>query len=466
MDSSVRIADEPALVVYLDINKTVLQVDPAAKASVSDVGAGLIAENAWGLADLGSGSWELCSDTLSIDQPEGVASSENKKLMVYDSFLKNIKYPYVKDAERGSEEAELRLKENVAKKAATRAAIRRFHESGNLGEAFQEHHTLIIKALSPPEARTPSSTSAPPSSDHVFLIPAYFRLMKYLVQSGRRFVVVFRTFGWDLRDVIAEHNSWCDGRHPYFPSPEGEDLSWLRIQLPQATGSFVRFADTSAGIQLAAVKDALPDGTGGHVAHITGFRDIHDFLTASLRDAVSASRTSRGKVLALTDYYPWWWENHERAHAGKLMPFDPSDVSQHHIFLDDNIGRRCDAVRLMHADHVSALRGRGAGKDAGAGADGLPPLRIATTSKAVTQSVWEPAPGEPEVDARIVDARDIRTGAAIPFHRLRNVHVVRVDPLSAILNPNYFIELIALCERNRTAVLERQRHDEGAVSLT
>jgi hypothetical protein len=54
-------------------------------------------------------------------------------------------------------------------------------------------------------------------------------------------------------------------------------------------------------------------------------------------------------------------------------------------------------------------------------------------------------------DAKIVDVRDVRDGAALPFSLTRNVHVVRADPLSCMLNDEYLVKLVQLCEANRAA---------------
>lgn len=455
----------PALVLHLDVNKTLIQVDPASGATVADVCAGMVAENAWGIVAPAPApapgaapawTWTLASDVLAVDAPDGLGAPTSQQhcsstitATVYDSFLKNVAYPYVRDAPRGTPLAAQVLADNAAKKAAVRALVQRCTAPGAPGEAFAGVHAALTGALT-----------------GVLLLPAYFRLLERLLASGRDFVVVFRTFGHDAGRVIAEHNAWCSGTHPRHAPPAGVDATPLLVRCPHDTGSFIRFADGSAGVQLAAVVE---DGDPSRVVHVTGFRDIHDHLVRGLAEARSSRERERGggggphrpyrRVLALTDCYDWWWAGHERGRAGKLMPFDPADASMHHLFLDDNIGRRRDSVRLLHADHVAALLAAAAAAGAtdapsSPSSPSPPPrLHIATTSAAAGASAWTPAPGEPEVDARIVDARDVRTGAHLPFHGLRNVHLLRVDPLSASLNPQYFVECVALAERNRAALL-------------
>lgn len=445
--------------VYVDVNKTLVLIDPASKASLSDVCVGCVAENAWGSVGPGE-EWNLIDDLLSVDPP-----SEDENARVYDSFLKNVLHSYDKSQVQGSDEAAAALSANETKKGMVRTKLRSFTDKGQPGEAIAAHHDLLMGTMRLTSAEREAAASSEVehlfAAGHRFLLPAYFTMLENLIRTSRHFVVVFRTFGHDLGRVVEEHNAWCDGRHPHFRPPAGFDTTALRVRCPQDTGSFVRFGDHSAGIHLAAVAGAV---TQSRVVHITGFRDIHDWITASLRDAGAADKKPlndedgasgrgaepAGRVLALTDCYEWWWSNHERGRAGKLMPFDPSDASQLHVFLDDNIGRRRDAVRILRPEHIEAASARAdAMKErAEAGLPGAASLRIALSSRAASEATWARSEGEPEVDARIVDARHIHTGQHLSYSELRNVHLVRVDPLSAALNPDYFVECLSMCERN------------------
>lgn len=58
-----------------------------------------------------------------------------------------------------------------------------------------------------------------------WILPSFFQLLKDLVQEGREFAVVFRTFGSDLPRVLrAVFRALNDGAHPLFP-----DLSDLSV---------------------------------------------------------------------------------------------------------------------------------------------------------------------------------------------------------------------------------------------
>ncbi len=54
----------------------------------------------------------------------------------------------------------------------------------------------------------------------------------------------------------------------------------------------------------------------------------------------------------------------------------------------------------------------------------------------------------------IVDIRDIVTGDKLPYHKVMNKYVVKVEPIRAILESDYFIKMIEKCEQARDYELE------------
>lgn len=103
------------------------------------------------------------------------------------------------------------------------------------------------------------------------------------------------------------------------------------------------------------------------------------------------ARHGHGKnaAFAIRDYYPYWKQRNERSQAGKLLLVDPSATDVIQIFFDDNVGYS---------------------------------------------------------QAHIVDARDSKTGKALPFSQVQGAHLLRVEPVNAILDAKYFVRC-ALCAR-------------------
>jgi len=65
-----------------------------------------------------------------------------------------------------------------------------------------------------------------------------------------------------------------------------------------------------------------------------------------------------------------------------------------------------------------------------------------------------------EDDDCIVDARDVFTSEVITYGKMINKYVVKVDPLKAILEPDYFVKLIDVCEVARDQELGYKKEEE------
>jgi hypothetical protein len=55
----------------------------------------------------------------------------------------------------------------------------------------------------------------------------------------------------------------------------------------------------------------------------------------------------------------------------------------------------------------------------------------------------------------IVDVRDLVTGDPIPYKKFINMYVMKVDPLGAILEPDYFIKLLETAVANRDEEIKK-----------
>jgi len=118
----------------------------------------------------------------------------------------------------------------------------------------------------------------------------------------------------------------------------------------------------------------------------SGFRNIYQYL----KDA-GIRCINEGGNLSIRDYYTWWSVHNESPEAGKCHLVDEEDKSIHPIFFDDNF--------------------------------------------------W------PNSDQSILDCRNLYSGKQIS--EPQNIFAVHVDPYRAILEPNYFIEQLEICLKNR-----------------
>lgn len=495
--------------LHLDVNKTLIMQDPAANATLSEILNGILASNAFGSVhkDEGSGelSWTLSHPTLCVAPPsEGIVS--------YYTFAKELKFPYSKPSKEATPEqlAALRL-HNTKQKDASRALITTFAEPGQPGKVFNGVLKALEAKMKIPDDQLKAcheSAIEGLSGGNRFLLPAYFELLRYLTsrkeeeEKGRGgggaegsfdFLVIFRTFGVDSASVIEEHNAFVSATHPLYPPLAAASSSPLHliVRCPDDTGAITRGGFHSRDTRLAVVVDGSHDtgkgkgkasaaagGGGGMVRVLTGWRDIHDRLLQGFLSSASSASSSSSQVqraaLALQDDYTFWFSHAEKGVAGKLLPIAVSkgvakralavaatdeasgcedskawraaladhaiDESEEplQLFFDDNIGSEKDSIRLLKADDVQGL-----------------PIELPATGEdshfasiASLRSQRGKGGEDEDADAGIVDCRDIHTGHSLPYAATKGIHLCRIDPLSAILNVRYFVELMDLCEAN------------------
>jgi hypothetical protein len=435
----------PALVLHLDINKTILLTgDAAAGASLHDVINSLIASSAWGevvVDDDGGGGpvWRALppAPSSSLLPPRaGRPPPAHPSSLTYEHFVKEVLHPYV-DVGPDAASRAVAAERNRDVRAVRKALLDAFTSPGQPGAAFAGHADALLAHLRLTEDQVAAcaSQSLRGMNEFRFLLPAYFTLLLSLLrQRGRRFLVLLRTFGHDLDDVVAEHNLFCAGRHPLYPldgeSPELRTaLAALAIPCPANTGAFLRHGDGPGDTHLATV-------VRDRVTTITGYREIHQHILSLLPPKAAPGGEGgeggggRGRAAAFRDHYEFWFARKEAGSAGKLLPFEPSDPDHHSIFFDDNIGKPRDRVRSLRPGEVGATAQQAP----------LPPPRQVRVDDGKDDD------DDDDDDTGIVDARVVSTGESLGLAETRNVHLVSVDPLSAALNDSYFVELVGMCE--------------------
>ena len=400
-----------ALVVHLDLNKSVLMSDPAAGASMPALLSGVLAAAAWGTVGA-DGRWTLSEPRLRARRPPTPAGLQPQ--MSYLAWVKECAHPF--EAVTADDTASVRAaasSHNKIAKKRQQVMLARFTLPGEPGEAFAPVLAALLARLAVP----PESTEACISSGLLglrdgkrFLLPSYFRLLETLIDRGGPFLIVLRTFGNDLEAVVAEHNAWAMGTHPTEPPASTDSAAAARRVLaidPAALAAVARGSDDSGSVALRVA------GGGEHV----GARAIFDHLRAQ-------APAAGGAVRGVRDDYDAWFAHGEVARAGKLMPMDPEGDALH-IFFDDNLGDERHVLCMLSDAQVAGL-----------------PLATDDGTWADAAEAYE----DDGADAGIVHACTA-DGASLPYMQTRNVHLVRVCPLAAILNAEYFVQALDACER-------------------
>jgi len=446
-------AEQPVrLVVNFDINKTLIISDAAGGKDTRETINGLLAEYAWGhvadarqaairagVADGGGGgegggeggggamsTAEMCRlGGLGAPDAEGnvwVLDSLDPSLTPPPADVVAAARPGVPGAAATSYQqyVEALRKRKVLEKKAQKRLSWTFTERGQPGYQMRPHFDRLMAALELPAPLKPLAAALSPvfKTGQAFVLPAFYELLLWLRREGRLATtrVVLRTFGTDIADVARDLDCFCAGQHPLFPgiakmdgSP-GSDAD-MRLKVSAGCGCFQRHGD-GTGADAGAGTHLTLTNAQGTLSVVDGFADIYDCILGKLQSGHQtrefAVEGGHG-VLGLQDYYPYWRKHHERAEAGKLLLVDDGALAGdaepvHQIFFDDN-------VELERA--------------------------------------------------HIVDVRDVVTGAPIPFAEANGCYIAKADSLRAIVDRNYYIDLVKACEAGFAARRAVKRGNTG-----
>ena len=407
------------------------------------------------------------------------------QLMTYRSFLDSFALP--SDASMPEAERERRRR-------ARQDLKRRFTDKGQPGAMFSSVHAAVVDELSRAQAAACRDDDGNKKKcvercvhgHHLLrptVLPSFFNLLLHLQAQRRRFTLVLRSFGTDLPAVIDEINAFAEGRHPSYPGArlDGSD-GRVDVRISEERGhlgAFVRLSSRTDGTslllgaprELLAAKEYGPKDLLAAAKATRGakllrkFGDIHAAVAgpppwkSSRRKEKEEKQEEDGvgeqapaengivsRALALRDYYPFWKASGERGRAGKLFLLDDGEG-------DDEV-----------VDEVGGGGGNGGGNGGGISAwTPPPPSATPPPPAAAAPAPPSPPPAAPPATkkrdstqvvhvffddnvghgaANIVDARHARTGAGIPFADVARAHLVRVEPLGAVLDPAFFVRAV------------------------
>ena len=238
------------------------------------------------------------------------------------------------------------------------------------------------------------------------MIPSFFRTLMYLKKNKQEFAVVFRTFGNDLKNVVHEFDKFARGEHPCFNGRNGMPIvkmdgakaskDFRFTQPDEQVGTMYRLSTSVSDSVLVQGKDH-ERVTHDEINMIDGdefvvTRDPLEMYTVMLETLKKHS------VMALQEDYDAWNNNGRENNCGKLLLVDQADYNTQHIFFDDNADYGTDCI---------------------------------------------------------VDVRDLVTGEEVPYKKFMDMYVVKVHPHRAILESDYFVKQIELCEAKRDEEIRR-----------
>ena len=269
---------KPIVVIHFDINKTILMSDIASGRSIKETMNAILSECVWGVVDLASKpfeertieDWKMHPDQNPFHTfiPPPV-NKEGEEFMTLGTFLED---------------------HTAVPKSEQRTFKRNFTKKGFIGETFadsceqlERHLTIDKEAMEGissmlQKSDTHSAVATLLQGGYYHLLPSFFKLVESLNEKKQKglldFRILFRTYGHDISNVVAEHNLYCSGEHPLFsrsrvplaaaddsipsnysypPIPPSEtlDMRWLAMR-KEHQGKLVRVAVDEASVVLSS----------------------------------------------------------------------------------------------------------------------------------------------------------------------------------------------------------------------
>ena len=379
------------LIINMDINRSIIFKDNAKGSSLESSIKLSITQEVWGKIDKETNKWILYYDIISIYRPDN-----NPDLITYFDYLK--KTIRTKTPEEIPDNDE-RSKINLNIKKEWEKICEKFFDKGQPGESLYPKYLEIYNKQKIPQSQLANIEKDEKfknfyENNFRFIFPSLFQMMIDLKNQGRKFILIFRTFGKDFSDLSFEFNSFCEGKHPLYKDIyfDGTHNSFDHRIIKETTGSFHRLINDDVNNIFLVIGDYdHPELNTKEELYnyynknkiIQGGNNIFKYIN----DFSSGKKTNS---FFISDDFFAWFKHDRKKEYGKPIFFDPKNKNYHFIFFDDNIGKK---------------------------------------------------------PTSIVDCKNIINGKTLENEDVIGKYLIKVDTIEAAINNNYFIDKIKECEQ-------------------
>lgn len=372
---------EEPLLLHFDVNKTVIHSDSIQQKNIEEGIREGIAELFWG--------------TVREDAEKG-------PVWEWCSVYSCQPPPHKTGSERMVNYAQF-CKDTIEDKAARKHAVRSFRFAGAAQEDMERLHRTTLKKMELPESVRGQKDAIESGLIGLTLnmFPTLFHLVTTLQRQRRQFAVLFRSFGADHKNIMTEWNAFCEMKHPVFKSLlEGVGpLDGTKEGVPDRRihKTHTLYRDEKGPVLILEANTNGPkDADWDRWAKAKPTKDTRNgrrFIEVSNYATVEGipniqkwmkKHLDAQMTSAIKDDWAWWQFNKEDPRSGKLLPVIKG-ITQ--LFFDDNI--------------------------------------------------------EHDI-SRIVDCRD-SNGNPVPVEASLNKLCVKVNPVEALLDDEYFLMKLRMC---------------------
>ncbi|XP_074139369.1 uncharacterized protein LOC141551530 isoform X3 [Sminthopsis crassicaudata] len=266
------------LVLHMDINNTIFVSDSATGEGPKAALSSYLSSVCWGHFNQ-EGKWQWLSELPSLLPPTPDASSFSSIFGRHTKFI-----------------------------------------SSTLGHPFQSLFSSYLQLLEwPGQPNSVFSVLGEDGRHYHRVLPAFFKLLAGLSQQGRRFAIIFRTFGKDLTSLLQTTHSALQGQHPQFSA-----LKEVMLPVDLRPG---KIRCSSNKVMVSRGKESVSSWPDARV--------VYDYFSAM------------EGLGGFQDHFAWWSRNNFSSQGGKPLWVDPHDPEVQHICFDDNI-RLQDRESIIH----------------------------------------------------------------------------------------------------------------------
>lgn len=415
------------LVLHFGVPRTICTWDRLNERTTEAELNRVLCEMAWGREDH-DGSWVMLAEEPSLDRPD-------PSLISYMEYL-NKRYPTtgvdVDDTTR------------IDNKDALSEKTKGFTAADQPGAKFRSVYDTLVKSLSLPknvmkglnlakvtmdEGEIPEDPSSDAEAANAVrygrfqFLPAFFNLIIALQKEKRKFQVVFHSFSdRELEAVRKEMQMFCEGRHPCYngqfktkkvlmTGEKGQrDLRMKEeyMGVMDRMGETLSFKDRNSVMKAdpaeggAGTEGGDPTATAGDDEGLpeATFAPTAYKGNAQIYAGLECELLEEVSCVGIIDDYEYWSGKEESETAGKVLYVDDGETTLQHIFFDGNI-------------------------------------RSGNTYS--------------------VDIRDAVTEKPKTFQEAQDVYFHRVNTAQAIMDPEYYIKALQLCEATRLEQIKAQK---------
>ena len=370
----------------MDINRTIIFKDKAKGSSLESSIKISITQEIWGKIEKEANRWILYSDKISLERP----NNDSELIKYYDYIKKIYKTKTSKEIPDDNE----RSKINLQIKKEWEKICDKFFDKGEPGESLYSKFVEIMNSqkLSEEDLKIIEKNKNFQNfyeNNFRFIFPSLFNLMIELQKRRKKFIIIFRTFGQDFDDLSLEFNSFCEGKHPLYKNIyfDGSHNSFDHRIIKETTGSFHRLInDDVNNIYLVIGEYDHPELNTPEELYkyynnnkiIKGGKNIFEYIN-------NFSDNKKNNSFFISDDFLAWFKHDRKKEYGKPIFFDPNNKKYHFIFFDDNIENK---------------------------------------------------------PTSIVDCKNIINGETLEYKDIIGKYLIKVDPVEAAINKNYFIDKI------------------------